>query len=73
MDASRPSAIRQPPFQGMMILQTMPTNDMVHLSQTWRALIWSLLAAIAVLLCVLAFRGYLSGDLLLNFANMFYC
>jgi VIT1/CCC1 family predicted Fe2+/Mn2+ transporter len=46
---------------------------MVHLSQTRRALIWSVLAVIAALLCLLAFRGYLSGDMLLNFANTFLC
>ena len=46
---------------------------MIHLSQPRRAAIWAILAAIVGLLCVLAFRGYLSTDMLLNFANAFYC
>jgi hypothetical protein len=46
---------------------------MVHLSPTRRALIWAVLALVVALLCVMGFRGYLSSDLLLNFANMFYC
>jgi hypothetical protein len=28
---------------------------------------------IVAALCVLAFRGYLSPEMLLRFANMFYC
>lgn len=46
---------------------------MVHLSQPRRVLIWALMAAIVALLCLLGFRGYLSSEMLLNFANMFYC
>lgn len=46
---------------------------MVHLSQSRRALIWALMAAIIALLSVLGFRGYLSSEMLLNFASMFYC
>ena len=46
---------------------------MILLSQTRRALIWAVIALIAALLCVVGFRGYLSTDMLLNFANMFYC
>jgi hypothetical protein len=46
---------------------------MVHFSQTRRALIWAVMAALVGLLCVMGFRGYLSSEMLLNFANMFYC
>ena len=50
-----------------------PAAHMVHLSQTYRAVIWSVLAVIVALLCLLGFRGYLSTDMLINFANLFYC
>jgi hypothetical protein len=46
---------------------------MIHMSQTRRAIIWAVLAAIVALLCVAGFRGYLSSEMLLNFANSFYC
>jgi len=46
---------------------------MVHLSQTRRALIWTLMALIVTLLCLLGFRSYLSTEMLFNFANFFYC
>ncbi len=46
---------------------------MIHLSQTRRTVIWTLLAAIAGWVCLLAFRGYLSTEMLLNFATAFYC
>lgn len=46
---------------------------MIRMSQTRRALVWAALAVIVALLCVLGFRGYLSSELLLNFANTFYC
>lgn len=46
---------------------------MVYLSRYSRALIWAILATIIATLCVLGFRGYLGSDLLLQFANMFYC
>jgi hypothetical protein len=53
--------------------RTAENQTMVHLSQTRRALIWAVMAALVGLLCVLGFRGYLSSEMLLNFANMFYC
>ncbi len=46
---------------------------MVSLSQTRRAVAWAAIAVIVALLCILGFRGYLSSDMLLNFANAFYC
>jgi hypothetical protein len=46
---------------------------MMQMSQTRRALIWTAMALIAVLLCLWGFRGYLSMEMLLNFANAFYC
>ena len=46
---------------------------MMQMSQTRRALIWTAMALIAALLCLWGFRGYLSMEMLLNFANAFYC
>ena len=46
---------------------------MIHLSQTRRATLWAIMAFIVGLLCLLAFRGYLGTEMLLNFANAFYC
>ena len=46
---------------------------MIDLSQPRRALTWAVLAAFIALLCLLGFRGYLSGEMLLNFANLFFC
>jgi hypothetical protein len=46
---------------------------MMHMSQTRRAVIWAVMAALAALLFYAGFRGYLSTDMLLNFANTFYC
>jgi hypothetical protein len=46
---------------------------MMQLSPARRALIWAILAVIVALLCYVAFRGYLSSEMLFNFANMFYC
>ena len=46
---------------------------MILQSQKRRMLIWAILAAIVALLCWVGFRGYLSSEMLFNFANMFYC
>ena len=46
---------------------------MIHLSQTRRAAIWAVMAVIVAVLCFMGFRGYLSTEMLLNFANAFYC
>ena len=46
---------------------------MIHLSQTRRAVIWAAMAVIVALLCYVGFRGYLSTEMLFNFANFFYC
>ncbi len=46
---------------------------MIRLSQPRRALVWAILGVIVALLCYFAWRGYLNTELLLNFANMFYC
>ena len=46
---------------------------MILLSQTRRLWIWVIMAVIVALLCLLGFRGYLSAEMLLNFANSFYC
>jgi hypothetical protein len=46
---------------------------MMQLSPARRALIWAIVALIAALLGFVAFRGYLSSDMLFNFANLFLC
>jgi hypothetical protein len=38
-----------------------------------RAIAWLILAALAALVTYLAFRGYFSPELLLNFSNTFNC
>lgn len=46
---------------------------MMQTSQIRRALMWAILATFVALLIIAGFRGYLSSDMLLNFANRFYC
>jgi hypothetical protein len=46
---------------------------MIHMTRFRSALLWALLAALAAALCVAAFRGYLSTEMLLNFANAVLC
>ena len=46
---------------------------MIYMSPKRRAIIWVLLGMIVALLCYVGFRGYLSAEMLLNFANSFYC
>jgi hypothetical protein len=38
-----------------------------------RALVWLALSVLAALVTYVSFRGYLTPELLLNFANWFYC
>ena len=38
-----------------------------------RALMWIVLSVLAAIVVYAAFRGYLSPELLFNFANAFYC
>jgi len=42
-------------------------------SELRRTLKWLLLAVLAALVTYVAFRGYQSSDMLLNFANSFHC
>ena len=46
---------------------------MMQLSQTSRAVIWAVMALIVGVLCFMGFRGYLSAEMLFNFADAFYC
>lgn len=46
---------------------------MMRMTQGRRALMWALLALVVAAMCAAAFRGYLSAEMLLNFANWFYC
>jgi len=41
--------------------------------QTRRILMWLMLVMLAALVSYVGFRGYLSPELLINFANSFYC
>ncbi len=54
-------------------IDVITAHSMMQMSQTRRALVWAAMALIVVALCVLGFRGYLSTEMLLNFANAFYC
>jgi len=46
----------------------------VHrMNQTRKALVWAALAALAALLTYVSFRGYLTAELLLHYANSFAC
>ncbi len=44
-----------------------------RVSQAKRSLLWLVLGALAALLTYIAFRGYLSPELLINFSNAFRC
>ena len=46
---------------------------MMHLSQPRRIVLWAVLGLLAALLCYSGVRGYLSVEMLLNFADLFYC
>lgn len=43
------------------------------MTQTQKILGWTLLVALAALVSYFSFRGYLSPDMLFNFANSTYC
>ncbi|HUF81546.1 MAG TPA: hypothetical protein VMN03_10455 [Burkholderiales bacterium] len=45
----------------------------VRMNEGRRMLLWLILAALAALVTYVAFRGYFSADLLLNFSNSFNC
>ncbi|KPK20349.1 MAG: hypothetical protein AMJ67_01570 [Betaproteobacteria bacterium SG8_41] len=49
--------------------------DMLNarVSQAKRIVLWLVLGALAALLTYIAFRGYLSPELLINFSNAFRC
>lgn len=43
------------------------------MTQTRKVLVWAVLATLAALVSYFGFRGYVSADMLFNFANSFYC
>ena len=43
------------------------------MTQTRKILMWLMLMVLASLVSYLGFRGYLSPELLINFADSFYC
>jgi hypothetical protein len=43
------------------------------MTQSSRILAWAMLATLAALVAYYVFRGYVSADMLFNFANSFYC
>lgn len=44
-----------------------------RMTQTRRILVWLMLIALAALVSYISFRGYLTPELLFNFANSFSC
>lgn len=44
-----------------------------RMTQTRRILMWLMLIALAALVSYVGFRGYLTPEMLFNFANSFYC
>jgi hypothetical protein len=44
-----------------------------RMTQARRILLWLMLAALAAWVTYLAFRGYLTAELLFNFSNAFSC
>jgi len=45
----------------------------VRMTQWKRVLLWLMLAALAAVVAYAVIRGYLSADMLFNFANSFSC
>ena len=43
------------------------------MTQTRRILMWLMLTVLAALVSYVGFRGYLTPEMLFNFANSFYC
>lgn len=43
------------------------------MTQARRIMMWLMLIVLAALVSYIGFRGYLSPELLINFANSFYC
>ena len=43
------------------------------MTQVRRIVMWLMLILLAVLVSYVGFRGYLSPEMLFNFANSFYC
>jgi hypothetical protein len=50
-----------------------PTPEATSYSAPRRVALWAVLALLAVVVIYAAFRGYLNPELLLQFANSFYC
>ncbi len=46
---------------------------MMHMTPFRSTLLWAVLAALVAAVCVAGFRGYLSTEMLLNFANAVLC
>lgn len=43
------------------------------MTQTRRTLMWAVIALLAAMVSYLSFRAYLNPELLIHFANYFYC
>jgi hypothetical protein len=43
------------------------------MTEARRILVWTILTLLAVFMSYFGFRGYMSADMLFNFANSFYC
>ena len=53
--------------------KTRTADDYMVMMQTRRILMWLMLIMLAALVSYVGFRGYMSPELLINFANSFYC
>jgi len=53
-----------------MLWRAVETNG---ITEARKFLVWVVLAALAALVAYVGIRGYLSPELLFNFANSFYC
>jgi hypothetical protein len=57
----------------MLVLPARRLKNTQVILQTRRILMWLMLTALAALVSYVGFRGYLTPEMLFNFANSFYC
>jgi hypothetical protein len=67
-------AAMQPPIPcGRELVLRAANYKNTAMVQTRRILTWLMLIALAALVSYVGFRGYLTPEMLFNFANAFYC
>ncbi|MCC7486870.1 MAG: hypothetical protein IT529_18000 [Burkholderiales bacterium] len=69
----RPDLARPRRNAKALVLARGNLNNMPVMSQNCRVLLWLLLAGLAALMTYVTMSGYLTPDMLFNFANAFYC